>query len=126
VCKEHVFRELVDEPADQYIDLFWARLLPYLTTAQAGQRVEYRLLLRNNLERPATFAARLVPPRGWESPTEFVALTLQPGARGEVALWAQAPAVADPVRRLVTAEIQIDGQAQGPVSEALVTVQGAG
>lgn len=126
VRKEHVFRELVDEPADQYIDLFWARLLPYLTTAQAGQRVAYRLLLRNNLERPATFAARLVPPRGWESPAEFVALTLQPGARGEVALWAQAPAVADPVRRLVTAEIQIDGQAQGPVSEALVTVQGAG
>ena len=31
--KEQVFRDLVAEPADQFIDLFWARLLPYVQTS---------------------------------------------------------------------------------------------
>lgn len=29
--EEHAFREAVLEPADHYIDLFWARMLPYVT-----------------------------------------------------------------------------------------------
>ena len=37
---------------------------------------------------------------------------------------ARAPAAADGVRHLMTAEVLIDGRSQGPVSEALVTVVG--
>jgi glyoxylase-like metal-dependent hydrolase (beta-lactamase superfamily II) len=120
--KERAFRELVGEPADHFIDLFWARLLPYVTVVRPQQEVEYRLLLRNNLERPVEYAPRLLPPAGWQTSGEFVPLHLEPGARGEVRLKAQAPRIADGIRRLVTAEIQIDGENQGPVSEALVTV----
>jgi hypothetical protein len=47
-----------------------------------------------------------------------------PGGRGEVLMRARAPAAADGVRRLMTAEVLIDGRSQGPVSEALVTVVG--
>ena len=120
--KERVFRELVGEPADHYIDLFWARLLPYVSMVAPKQRVEFRLLLRNNLQRPATYAARLLAPAGWEASAEFRSLKLAAGARGEMVLPASAPAAADGRRRLMTAEIQIDGETQGPVSEALVTV----
>jgi hypothetical protein len=120
--KERAFRGLVAEPADHYIDLFWARLLPYVSVVRPGEAVEYRLLLRNNLGRPATYAARLLPPPGWKASPEFRALKLEAGAAGEMSLRAQAPAREDNVRRLLTAEIQIDGQTQGPVSEALVTV----
>jgi len=123
--KEHVFRELVDEPVDHYVDLFWARLLPYVSQVEPGQRVEYRLLLRNNLEHPATYAARLIAPHGWNVAPELRSLSLEAGANGELALTATAPPTADEVRRLVTAEIQIDGQSQGPISEALVTVRNA-
>ena len=35
---------------------------------------------------------------------------------------ATAPEAADGVRRLMTAEIAVDGVSQGPVAEALVTV----
>lgn len=122
--KERVFRELVGEPADHYIDLFWARLLPYVAVAKPGQRLEYRLLVRNNLERPAVYAARLLPPAGWETSPELRTLSLQPECCGEIVLSAAAPAADDGVRRLVTAEIHIDGRSQGPIAEALVTVRG--
>jgi hypothetical protein len=117
-----VFRELVGEPADHYIDLFWVRLLPYVAVARPGQELAYRLLVRNNLGRPAAFAARLLPPPGWEASPEARGVELAAGVRGEIRLRAVAPRTADGVRRLMTAEVLIDGRSQGPVSEALVSV----
>ncbi|MBI85155.1 MAG: hypothetical protein CMJ81_18325 [Planctomycetaceae bacterium] len=121
--KERSFRELVAEPADHFIDLFWARLLPYLTVVSAGETVEYRLLLRNNLSRAATYEARLMAPSGWETSSEMARLQLEPGGCGELRLAATAPRQSDNVRRLMTAEISIDGKSQGQISEALVTVK---
>jgi len=81
--------------------------------------------LRNNLEHPATYAARLIAPHGWNVASELRSLSLEAGANGELVLTATAPSAADEVRRLITAEIQIDGQSQGPISEALVTIRNA-
>jgi len=121
--KERVFRELVGEPADHFIDLFWARLLPYVAVVQAGQVLTYRLLLRNNLGSKATFAARLQLPPHWNGSGEMQELVLPPAGRGELTFTAQAPTRGDNIRRLVTAEIAINGRSHGPVSEALVTVR---
>jgi hypothetical protein len=118
-----VFRELVSEPADHYIDLFWARLMPYIAVVEPGGEVSYRLLVRNNIERAAEYAARLLPPPGWQTAGEFCRLQLPAGGRGEIALSANAPSQADGVRRLMTAEVLIDGASQGPLVEALVTVR---
>ena len=74
------------EPADHFIDLFWARLLPYIAVVKPGERVTYRLLLRNNLEKKVTFAARLLPPPGWVTSEKFSELTLAAGAKGELKL----------------------------------------
>ncbi len=120
--KEVVFRELVGEPADHYIDLFWVRLLPYLSVIEPGEELEYRLLVRNNLGRPVRYDARLLAPRGWSVSAEFSSVTLEAESRGEIELRATAPSSADGIRRLMTAEIRIDGESQGPVAEALVTV----
>ena len=120
--KEEVFKDLVAEPADHYIDLFWARLLPYIAVVKAGGRLTYRLLLRNNLEKKVTYAARLLGPPGWTVHEKLSELSLAPGAKGDLQLEAQAPIHGDNVRRLVTAEIWIDGVNQGPIAEALVTV----
>jgi glyoxylase-like metal-dependent hydrolase (beta-lactamase superfamily II) len=123
--KERVFRNLVDVPADHYIDLFWGRLLPYMAEAQPGETIQYRLLLRNNLERAATYSARLLAAPGWQTSPELQELKLVAGERGEVLLMATAPQQGSPNagRRLMTAEIQIDGVSQGPVCEALVRVR---
>ena len=120
--KERLFRNLVAEPADPYIDLFWARMLPYVSWAKAGQTVQYNLLLRNNLARQATFQARLLAPNGWIASSEFSSVTLEADARGQLALEATAPDDPDGIRRLMTAELCVDGKSQGPLVEALVTV----
>ena len=121
--KEKIFRELVAEPADHYIDLFWSRLLPYLAVVKPRSQVEYRLLLRNNLQRPACYQARLRTPKGWQTEMEFHELQLDAGEKGELLFSTVAPDSPDGIRRLITAEIKIDGQAQGAVSEALVAVR---
>ena len=120
--KERVFRSLVSEPADHYIDLFWARLVPYVAIVAPGVTQEYRLLLRNNQATAAIFEARLCAPRGWSTAEEHQSLKLDAGARGEMRLSVTAPSSADGRRRLLTAEICINGQPQGAVSEALVRV----
>ena len=119
--KERAFRNLVAEPADHYVDLFWARLLPYLASVEPSGAVAYRLLLRNNLERDAIYSAELDPPPGW-SAGAAASVRLRAGERGEVTLQAAAPAAGDGIRRLVTAQIAVDGQPQGAIAEALVTV----
>jgi glyoxylase-like metal-dependent hydrolase (beta-lactamase superfamily II) len=119
--KERVFRKVVGEPADQYIDLFWVRLRPYLMPVEQNKPVDYTLMVRNNLERAATFEARLLSPiPGWEQPDELVGIELGAGERGELALTLTAPLSAPDGRVLVTAEVLIDGISQGPVAEALV------
>lgn len=49
-------------------------------------------------------------------------LELEAGGAGELRLSASAPREADGKRVLVTAEIFIDGESQGPVVEAVATV----
>ena len=61
-------------------------------------------------------------PRGWQSEEHYISLTLEARTRGEIKIQATAPPQADRTRRLVTADIRIDGKSQGPVAEALVTV----
>ena len=120
--KAAVFRELVGEPADHYIDLFWARLLPYLSVVEPAEEVDYRLLVRNNFGRRVRYDARLVAPPGWSVSSQFSSVTLEAESRGELELRAVAPSGVDALRRLMTAEIRIDGEPQGPVAEALVRV----
>lgn len=120
--KEKAFREVVDEPANHFIDLFWARMLPYLSEVRPNSKVHFTIRLRNNLERTAIYGARLVTAHGWASDGKTVSITLQPGQKGEIALAAIAPAQVDPRRKLLTVEVLIDGVSQGPVCEALTMV----
>lgn len=123
--KEQTLRAVVTDPADHYIDLFWVRLRPYLATVAAGETIEYTLMLRNNLERPATYAARLLPPPGWATQGDLETLALDADERGELTLSVTAPTHPVEGRTLVTAEILIDGQSHGPIAEALISINEA-
>jgi glyoxylase-like metal-dependent hydrolase (beta-lactamase superfamily II) len=120
--KEQAFRAAVGKPADHYIDLFWARLQPYLVSAAPGATLTYALLLRNNLERSATYAARLLPPPGWTTPIGVESMHLAAGDHGRLELSISAPPGPSEGRVLLTAEILIDGISQGPIAEALAVV----
>ncbi|RWE21481.1 MAG: MBL fold metallo-hydrolase [Mesorhizobium sp.] len=120
--KENAFREVVQAPADHFIDLFWARLLPYVAEVRPGSEVTYTVKVRNNLERRAVFSARLLPPPGWNSSSQNRSVELGQSEEAEIVLSAMAPAHLDQTRKLVTAEILIDGISHGPLCEALVSV----
>jgi len=121
--KEKIFRKLVENPSDQHIDLFWVRMLPYLTQVGPEQKIEFKLLFRNNFEKKITYQAKLIVPIGWQTDNEFSSITIPKGGKGELRILATSPNVADGVRRLITAEICIEGISQGPVAECLVTVK---
>lgn len=124
---EEAFRALAASPADQSVDVFWARLLPYYKRVAPGEPVRYRLLVRNNFGRDVTVLARLNASRGSRdaadapdaSPTaESVTLALN--ARTEIDLIWRAPDDLEAGRHVVTAEVDIDGRSFGPVVEAIV------
>ncbi|RWN50293.1 MBL fold metallo-hydrolase [Mesorhizobium sp.] len=112
----------VNGPEDQSIDLFWIRMLPYLSSTAPGGQLTFTLKFRNNLGRKAAFSARLLPAFGWNSAGETETILLRPGGRGEISLKATAPSQIDTYRRLISAEVLIDGVSQGPICEALVAM----
>ncbi len=122
ISKERAFRNLVTDPADQYIDLFWVRMLPYVSEVEPSEELDYTLLVRNNFAQRTTYEARLIAPDGWITSHEYVSITLDAKSRGELKLNVKAPSGNGRCRQLVTAELRIDGVSQGPIAEALVTV----
>ncbi|CDX14721.1 hypothetical protein MPLB_1480014 [Mesorhizobium sp. ORS 3324] len=120
--KEAAFRDVVREPADHFIDLFWARMLPYVSEARPDSEVTYTVRIRNNLNRSAVYEARLLPDFGWRPRAGVQPMTLAPAEQGDIILRATAPSDADRTRRLLVAEVFVDGVSHGPICEALVTV----
>ena len=135
--KEALWRELLPEPADLGIDVFWARLVPYQLALEPGTRRTLTLQVRNSFGEKATFAARLAAPAEARVSLsgEPAALSLEPGERGILTFDVIAgptgpadprtadPRPADPRRRyLLTADLTVNGRCHGPVAESLVTV----
>ncbi len=123
--KETLFRELSPEPAEQYVDLFWARLVPYQSVVKPGEEQEFILLVRNNFSEAKEFKAHLLVPEGWQIVKGSGRIRLSPDSSGEILMTAKAPTsfTNKPSRQLVTTEIYIDGVSQGPIAEALVQVK---
>ena len=124
--KEEIWRDLLPEPADMGIDLFWARLLPYQQWIPRGGSCRYELELRNSFEAEAEFVAALegngLPIR---TQPQSRSLSLAPGERGRVSFDVTVPSEAPshPHRRyLLTAALAVNGRPRGPVAEALVVV----
>ena len=121
--KEAAFAALVPEPAGDAIDLFWARLVPYVVNAAPRDRVDLRLMLRSNHETTVTYRARLRPAAGWTSESDWTELELAPRASGEIAFDCVAPDFPHD-RRLQVVEVEMNGRALGPLVEGVVTVTG--
>ena len=119
--QERIVRSLVGEPAEDRVDLFWARLRPYLTSAISGETLTYRLMLRNNHERHVRLSARLLWPDN-SAATELFHLELDVDARGDLVFDVSVPPVRQG-RQLLTAEILVDGVSRGPVTEAVLEIQ---
>jgi glyoxylase-like metal-dependent hydrolase (beta-lactamase superfamily II) len=119
--KERVFRDLVGGPEGQYVDLFWARLLPYQAVVEPGAKLNYTLLIRNNFGSKVDYEARLLAADG-KTVVGDGRISLDADERGELALTLEVAQNHELGRHLITAELLIDGQSQGPIVEALIDV----
>ena len=79
--KAEFFRTLSPEPAEQAVDLFWARLLPYQSTVKPGEEIEFILQLRNNFPGIKKFDAKLIVPTGWQTTDTTPGISLEPDSR---------------------------------------------
>lgn len=123
--KEVVWRDLVPEPAELGIDLFWARLLPYQSEIRRGESEKFTVELRNSFDVEATFEVTLGSGLPWAVEPVTQKLTLLPGEQDAVhfAVTILDEAATDPHHRhLVTADLTVNGKRHGPITEALVVV----
>ena len=124
--KEAIWRDLVPEPADLGIDLFWARLIPYQSSLRPGETREFTLELRNSFGEQTTIEATLCSELELEVEPRTAKLTLPAAAKGSLRLSATVPASApvDPHRRhLLTVHLTVNGRPHGPVTEAILVVK---
>ncbi len=123
--KEAVWRELLPEPAEVGIDLFWARLLPYQATIRAGEASRFTIEFRNSFEQQATFEASLSSALPIAVQPRTRNLALAPNESGRVTFDVNVPADAPthPYRRhLLTADVTVNGKPHGPICEALLVI----
>ena len=123
--KESLWREVLPEPAEPGVDLFWARLVPYQIQTRAGEDIEVVLELRNSFERPASFRGHLQGPDGIGITPKSREAQLAPGEKTDLSwtlLAGELPA--DSRRHLLCAHIDVDRRPLCPVAEALVSAVG--
>ena len=100
-----------------------ATILGPILAVQAQKWLERERAIRDR--RNAIFRTLMATRAAMLSPGHVEAFNAVPvdfyGAKGELKMEAQAPSKGEHVRRLMTAEIWIDGVNQGPIAEALVT-----
>jgi glyoxylase-like metal-dependent hydrolase (beta-lactamase superfamily II) len=126
--KEAIWRDLLPEPTDLGIDLFWARLLPYQLELKPGASAAIDLELRNSFATDVTFDASLSCAVPLITEPEQGELRLRPGEKRTMHFRVTVPANAPshPYRRhLLTALVSVNGKQHGPIAEALLVVPSA-
>ena len=121
--KERVVRDLLDDPVDQGVDLWWARLVPYLRSVEPGESpAPTASSSATTPSAPPASKPASSCPDGWQTSNAFQPLDLK---RRRPRRTHSSPPPHPPtpdIRRILTAELRINGQSQGPIPETLVTV----
>lgn len=123
--KEAIWKDLLPEPADLGIDLFWARLVPYQLRLEPGKSADLNLELRNPFDAGATFGASLRCAVPILAEPQLQELKLKSAEKGAIRFRVTIPndAPSHPYRRhLLTALLTVNGKEHGPIAEALLVI----
>ncbi len=128
-----VMTALIDQPDPNFgMDTRWCYFYPYRSEAAPGERVRLEVRLRNHLFNPANVLIKLKLPEGFRCP--FPERTIALAGKTQVAVpfdVLRTPAnetrsAASPARRrVITADITINGRRVGEYAEALIDEPGA-
>jgi glyoxylase-like metal-dependent hydrolase (beta-lactamase superfamily II) len=115
-----VMTSLIDQPDPNFgMDYRWCHFYPYRAFAEKGEAVRVEVRLRNHLFKPANVTIGLRMPDGIACARATTGLTIP--AKAQIAIPFELRAVhASPGRRVITADITINGRRIGEYAEALI------
>lgn len=102
---------------------FVARLTPYQTEAEAGERLKYQVQVINPQDSAAEITIRPVVPEGWLALPAVIRLGAEPGETVHAGFTVQPPEGLRLRRARVAVDIDIGGRRYGEQAEALVTLR---
>lgn len=121
--KEALWRQLLPQPADLGVDLFWARLVPYQLELSPGRPRTLTLQLRNSFEEQARFEAAVSCTGPVTISPGLAEISLAPEERGILTFDITADQAGNNLQRhLVTADLTVNGSRHGPIAESLATI----
>lgn len=112
-------------PQDQVWGRFGlgTRIMPYRSTARAGARSDYAVLVRNPLMQVEDVLVELVLPSGWKVDADLRSLRLGPGQEATVSYAVYPPAGTVVDRARIGVDLTVGSVHFGQVAEALVDVR---
>jgi glyoxylase-like metal-dependent hydrolase (beta-lactamase superfamily II) len=115
-------RDLVDQPDPGYgLDPFWAHFYPYRVEAgDKRERSMVSLRVRNYLDRPVPLSATLVLPPGVQAKPQRASAVIPPKTESAVEFELEIQPQGGGRRRVLLADITMDGRYFGQVAEMLI------
>lgn len=116
-----IMTSLVDQPDPGFgTDYRWCHFYPFLSALPAGGNARLELRLRNHLFAAAEARIRLRLPSGMSCPFPERTVSIPGKTQATIPFDLTKDAGADPGRRVVTADISINGRRIGEYAEALI------
>jgi hypothetical protein len=120
----NVMTQLIDQPDPNFgMDARWCHFYPYRLVVDVEEAVEFELRVRNHLFIPAEVEVELRLPPGIECPQPERRLTLPPKKEMAIPFQLVSSRVQRPDRKVVTADITVNGAHLGEYAEALVELR---
>ncbi len=122
-----VMTSLIDQPDPNFgMDYRWCHFYPYRSVAGPGEKVRIELRLRNHLFKPANVRILLKLPDLVTCAETGRSLTIPAKSQVGVPFELQVSGVKAPGRRVITADVTINGHRIGEYAEALLDARQIG
>jgi hypothetical protein len=119
-----VMTQLIDQPDPNFgMDARWCHFYPYRLVVNGEGVVEFELRIRNHLFIPAQVDVELRVPEGIDFPDPERRVTIPPKKEIAVPFRLFSSGVEVPDRKVITADITVNGAHIGEYTEALVELR---
>ncbi len=115
-----MFEMLLPEPHEMGVNPGWVRLVPYQSRIGRGESLDLELEIHNYHKNSIKVEAELITHEGWESSPPGQ-VRVEPGQTGRIPLKLRGGRL--PGRYAVTADVSVNSDRLGQVTEALVMVE---
>ncbi len=104
------------------VDPNWASIYPYRSITSSAREITISVRIRNHYDVDAKGMVKLCLPVGWKSNPDVRAYAIRKGVTSEASFRVLIPGSAGDGRRVITADISMNGREYGEYAEGLVDI----